>query len=245
MAYWKKFCYFHPCLTKLADCHCCLVALKVVFHPRVTQTPYLRPFLPCWCQRLNGKRSNQVLSALDKLINVSQFIIRALSSPCQSANGNINHGFSHRNPPHISLLSVDSSSPNTTPRPANRSVWNQMSNTIGLTSKQWQTWPTYRAPRYFRGCFTHAFYLSRLGGCSDSDKMMSVSNNKASWMSKMLRWHAEWKRTGKDLKDEQRWHQLTIKVLTLVLILKVECIIMWGSRQVLEHCRSQISPSRQ
>lgn len=72
---------------------------------------------PHWYQRLNGKRADQVLSVLDKLINVSQFIIRALSSPCQVANGNINHRLPHHDPSHIfasHLASVDSSSRNTT-----------------------------------------------------------------------------------------------------------------------------------
>lgn len=53
---------------------------------------------PHWYQRLNGKRADQVLSVLDKLINVSQFIIRDLSSPCQVANGNINHRHSPSRP---------------------------------------------------------------------------------------------------------------------------------------------------
>lgn len=100
---------------------------------------------PHWYQRLNGKRADQVLSALDKLINVSQFIIRALSSPCQVANGNINHRLPHHDPPHIfasHLASVDFASRNTT-RPKQICL-EQMSNTIRLRSKHSQTRLTYR-----------------------------------------------------------------------------------------------------
>ncbi len=106
--------------------------------------------IPYWYQRLNGKRADQVLSVLDKLINVSQFIIRALSSPCQVANGNINHRLPHHDPSHISaahLASVDFSSRNTT-RPKQICL-EQMSNTIRLRSKHPQTWLTYRVRLFF------------------------------------------------------------------------------------------------
>lgn len=105
---------------------------------------------PHWYQRLNGKRADQVLSVLDKLINVSQFIIRALSSPCQVANGNINHRLPHHDPSHIfaaHLASVDFSSRNTT-RPKQICL-EQMSNTIRLRSKHPQTWLPYRVIFFF------------------------------------------------------------------------------------------------
>lgn len=98
---------------------------------------------PHWYQRLNAKRADQVLSEPDKLINVSQFIIRALSSPCQVANGNINHRHPHRDPSHIfvvHLASVDFLSQNTA-RPKQICLA-QMSNTIRLWSKHPQTRPS-------------------------------------------------------------------------------------------------------
>lgn len=117
-------------------------------------------------QRLNGKRADQVLSVLDKLINVSQFIIRVLSSPCQVANGNINHRLPHHDPSHIfaaHLASVDFSSRNTT-RPKQICL-EQMSNTIRLRSKHPQTWLTYRVRLFLPHsccCFTDVFQLSYL-----------------------------------------------------------------------------------
>lgn len=102
----------------------------------------------CRYQRLSAVRADQVSSELDKLINVSQFIIRALSSPCQPANGNINHRLPHHDPSHIAaahplptaLSSVDS--PKYRQRPEHIRL-EQMSDAV---RKQPQTRLTYRAP---------------------------------------------------------------------------------------------------
>lgn len=97
---------------------------------------------------VSAARADQVSSELDKLINVSQFIIRALSSPCQPANGNINHRLPHHDPSHIAaahplptaLSSVDS--PKYHQRPEHIRL-EQMSD---MVRKQPQTRLTYRAP---------------------------------------------------------------------------------------------------
>lgn len=71
---------------------------------------------------------------------MSQFIIRASSSPCQLANGNIHHRHPHRDPSHIFvalLASVDFLSQNTT-RPKQLRLA-QMATTIRLWSKHPQT----------------------------------------------------------------------------------------------------------
>lgn len=156
----------------------------------VTQNPYLPAISLIGIKRLNAKRADQVLSALDKLINVSQFIIRALSSPCQVANGNINHRLPHHDPSHIfaaHLASVDSSSRNTT-RPKQICL-EQMSNTIRLRSKHPQTWPTYRVPLFF---FPHsrgaaAAGLQMFSSCRIQTRCSSWHGDEHLWTKGKLR----------------------------------------------------------
>lgn len=134
--------------------------------------------IPYRYQRLSAARADQVSSELDKLINVSQFIIRALSSPCQPANGNINHRLPHHDPSHIAaahplptaLSSVDS--PKYRQRPEHIRL-KQMSDAV---RKQPQTWLTYRV------CHGDAFHAVRsgvpalTGGLCGQRKTMNVQD---------------------------------------------------------------------
>lgn len=125
---------------------------RLFFKPCFVAGSDVKRLFPCsfpqWYQRLNGKRADQALSERDKLINVSQFIIGASCSPCQVANGNINHRLPHHDPSHIlapRLASVDFFSPKIPSRPKQICL-EQMSNTIQLRSKHPQTRLTCRAP---------------------------------------------------------------------------------------------------